>query len=197
MPPKVKFSKESIVNAAFEVVRKQGWAGLTARSIANELNSSTNPIYSHLKSMKDLEEEVIKKAIALFVEYVTRPRSIDKWIGHGLGYLLFAIHEKHLFKAIHDENHIRLFKKHSDKSWEAIGKELSDYHLFKGLPEEIVFKIRHTRWIYTHGIATLITSGFRLDAIKSEEDLVDMIRGASMALYRGIKDNPDSYGPYS
>jgi AcrR family transcriptional regulator len=197
MPPKVKFSKESIVNAAFEVVRKQGWEGLTARSIANELNSSTNPIYSHLKSMKDLEEEVIKKAIDLFEEYITRPRTNDKWIGHGLGYLLFAIHEKHLFKAIHDENHIVLYRKHSDKLWEAIGEELSDYHLFKGLSEDIVFKIRHTRWIYTHGVATLITNGFRLDAIKTEEDLVDMIRGASMALYRGIKDRPDSYGPYS
>ncbi len=197
MPPKVKFSRESIVIAAFNVVRKHGWQGLTARSIANELNSSTNPIYSHLKSMKNLEEEVIKKAIDLFEEYVTTPRAGDKWMDQGFGYLLFAVHEKYLFKAIHDENHSMLYKKHSDQLWEKCGEELSDYHLFKDLSEDTVFKIRHSRWVYIHGLASLITNSFRFDAIKTDEDLVDMIRNASMAIFRGIKDDPDPSGIYS
>ncbi|MCP4553548.1 MAG: TetR/AcrR family transcriptional regulator [Bacteroidetes bacterium] len=197
MPPKVKFSRESVVNSAFKVVRKQGWQGLTARSIANELNSSTNPIYSHLKSMKDLEEEVIKKAIELFEEYIKTPRTGDKWIDHAFGYLLFAKHEKYLFKAIHDENHSMIYKKHSDKLWEVTGEELSDYHLFKDLPEDTVFKIRHSRWVYIHGLASLFTNSFRFDAVKTDEDLFDMIRNASMAIFRGIKDDPNPSGIYS
>ncbi len=197
MPPKVKFSRESIVNAAFKVVRKHGWQGLTARSIANELNSSTNPIYSHLKSMKNLEEEVIKKAIDLFLEYITTPRIDDRWMDHGFGYLLFAVEEKYLFRAIHDENHSMLYKKHSEKIWEATGEELSDYHLFKDLPEDTVFKIRHSRWVYIHGLASLSTNSFQFDAVKTDSNLFDMIRNASMAIFRGIKDDPDPSGIYS
>ena len=197
MPPKVKYPKESVVNAAFQVVRKHGWQGLTARSIASQLNSSTNPIYSHLKSMKNLEEEVIKKAIDLFEEYITRPRIDDKWMDHAFGYLLFAMNEKHLFKAIHDENHIMLYKKHADQLWEATGDELSGYPLFKDLAEDTVFKIRHSRWVYIHGLASLITNSFRFDAVKNDEDLIDMIRRASMAIYRGIINDPDPSGIYS
>jgi len=197
MPPKVKFEKKAILNAAFNVVRKHGWQGLTARSIANELNSSTNPIYSHLKSMKDLEEEVIKKAVDLFDEYIKTPRTGDKWMDQGFGYLLFAVREKYLFKAVHDENHSMVYKKHSDKLWEATGEELSNYHLFKDLPEDTVFKIRHSRWVYIHGLASLFTNSFRFDAVKSDEDLFDMIQHASMAIFRGIKDDPDPSGIYS
>lgn len=197
MPPKPKYSRESVVDAAFKVVRKQGWQGLTARSIATELNSSTNPIYSHLNSMKNLEEEVIKKAIELFEEYITTPRIDDKWMDHAFGYLLFAKQEKHLFKAIHDEKHIMLYKKHSETLWEAIGEELSDYPLFRNLPDETVFKIRHSRWVYIQGLASLFTNSYRFDAVKTDEDLVNMIRHASMAIYRGIKDDPDPSGVYS
>ncbi len=105
---RLNLKKESVVKAAFEVVRKNGWQGLSARSIANELNSSTGPIYSHLKSMKILEEEVVKKAMEFFEEYIIKPRTGDKWIDHGLGYVFFARDEKYLFRAIYDENHVMM-----------------------------------------------------------------------------------------
>lgn len=197
MPPKPKFSRKSIVDAAFQVVRKNGWTGLTARAIAGELKSSTNPIYSHLKSMKDLEEEVVKKAIDLFEEYITAPREGDQWINQAFGYLLFAVNEKHLFKAIHDENHSMLYKKHSDALWEKCGEGLSDYPLFKDLSEDTVFKVRHSRWVYVHGLASLFTNSFRFDAVQTDEDLFNMIRHASMAIFRGVTNNPDPSGIYS
>ena len=100
MPPKVKFEREHIINAAFNIVRKHGWQGLSARTLAEQLNSSTRPIYTHLKSMKDLEYEVVKKAMALLEEYINQPRTGDMWTDQGLGSVLFAKHEKELFKAI-------------------------------------------------------------------------------------------------
>jgi AcrR family transcriptional regulator len=189
MPPKVKFEKDSIIEAAFIVVRYNGWQGISARAIAKELNSSTGPIYSQLKSMRNLEEVLVKKAMEFFQEYIIAPRTGDKWLDHGLGYLLFAKNEKHLFKAIHDENHIMLKKKHSFKLWEKLEEELADYHLFKDLPEDIVLEIRRSRWIYTHGVASLIANSYEFDEIRSDEDLIKLIQGASMALYRGIKSS--------
>ncbi len=187
MPPKVKFKKESVVKAAFDIVRKNGWQGLSARSIANKLNSSTGPIYSQLKSMKTIEEKVVKKAMELFEQFIIKPRTGDKWLDHGLGYVLFARDEKHLFKAIFDENHIMVQKKYSPKLWTKLGQELSDYSLFKGLPEKIQTRIRHRRWIFIHGIASLITNSYEFDYIQSDKELTILIQRTSMALYRGYK----------
>ena len=191
MPPKVKFKKEAIIDAAFNVVRKNGWQELSARSIAKELNSSTGPIYSHLNSMKNLEEEVVRKAMALFMEYVIKPRTGDKWIDHGIGYVFFARDEKHLFKAINDEKRVPLLKKFSSKIWEKLGEELSDYPLFKDLPADTGIKIRRARWIFIHGLASLITNSFQFDRIKTDEDLIELIRNSSILLYRGMKNSPE------
>ena len=55
MTSKVKYTHENIVEAAFQVVRSDGIEKLSARAIAKQLNSSTMPIYHHIKSMKNLE----------------------------------------------------------------------------------------------------------------------------------------------
>ena len=51
MPPKVTFTKEDVIQAAFEIVQKRGVKLFTARRIAKKLKSSTAPVYSHFKSM--------------------------------------------------------------------------------------------------------------------------------------------------
>jgi len=70
MPPKQKYTKEDIVEAAFNVVREQGWEALSQRSIAKKLNASIGPIYSYFKSMANLEEAVIEKAYELLLQYM-------------------------------------------------------------------------------------------------------------------------------
>ncbi len=62
MPPKNRFAEDDIINAAFRVVRQNGMETLSFRMVAKELSSSTMPVYTFIKSEKNLEEEVIKKA---------------------------------------------------------------------------------------------------------------------------------------
>ena len=189
MPPKTKFKKEDIIEAAFNVVRKSGWEGLSARSIAKELNSSTGPIYSYLDSMKNLEDEVVKKAMELFMEYIINTRKTgDKWIDHGIGYALFAKKEKHLFRGINDEKHMMFQKKYSSKMWAALDEELSDYPIFKGLSGETRQKIRHMRWIFIHGLSTLINNAFDFDLAKTEEDIINLVSNGSLVIFQGLKE---------
>ncbi len=185
MPPKVKFKKESIVNAAFEIVRKSGWQGLSARSIAEELKSSTKPIYSHLKSMNDLEEEVVKKAMALLEEYIRTPRTGDKWLDQGYGYVLFANREKKLFKAIFDEKHNHFYKKFSAEIFRKLGEDLSDDPDFKDLPEDFQTNMRKVRWVYVHGMASLLADSFEFDEFKTEEEFADLIKIVNTIIYKG------------
>ena len=44
MPPKVKITKENIVETAIELIKKEGEVSLNARSIASSLGCSTQPI---------------------------------------------------------------------------------------------------------------------------------------------------------
>jgi AcrR family transcriptional regulator len=45
MPPKVQFSKEQILDTAFELVAEAGMAALSVRALAKRLGSSVAPIY--------------------------------------------------------------------------------------------------------------------------------------------------------
>ncbi|MBA4366888.1 MAG: hypothetical protein C0403_04540 [Desulfobacterium sp.] len=158
MPRKNTFSFEDIIEAAFQVVRKEGMAMLSARSIAKELNSSTMPIYSYLKSMKNLEEKIIQKAMALLYSYQTRARTGDSYIDIGLGYILFAKEEKHLFRCINDEKYMGLQMKYGAPNFEAMLPFLGDYA--SGLSDQNKRTLLFFGWIFSHGLADLISNAF-------------------------------------
>ncbi len=158
MPPKFKFTKEEIIDSAFKIVRHKGWGSLSTRSLASELGSSSRPIYSFFSSITELEEEIVKKAVDLLHKYMIRKRTGDPWLDHGLGYVMFALKEKHLFRAVNDENHIVYFKKYGDIIWHTLTRSLSDYPAFQGLSEEHILKIQVTRWLFAHGLAFQVSN---------------------------------------
>jgi AcrR family transcriptional regulator len=65
MPPKVKFNKNDIIEAAFNIAKDAGLEDLTARAIANELRSSVAPIYVNFDNLEDLKNEVVKKFFSM------------------------------------------------------------------------------------------------------------------------------------
>ncbi len=187
MPPKAKYKKESIVNAAFEIVRKEGWEGLSARSIARKLKSSTGPIYSHLKSMKTIEEEVLRKAWAVFKKHMKTPITGDKWIDQGIGHLHFAKSERALYKAIFDGRHHNVPNKIGQAVWKELAEDLLDYPLFKDLSKGMQQEIRSSRWIFNHGLATLITNTPETDQPKMNKEMIShKMKRISMAIFRGV-----------
>ena len=189
MPPKVKFKKEEIVDIAFEYVRQNGWKGLTARYLSEQLNASTMPVYSCFKSMAHLEEEVVKKAMELFLEYITAPRTDDIWIDHGVGYVMFALEEKHLFRSVFDEAHDPLRQKYSTLIWERTGKDLSTYPPFKKLSDNQIAHLRRGRWVLIHGMASLVSNGAL--PIDNSTKIPDMVKMASKVLFSGVEANFD------
>lgn len=195
MPPKQRFTPQDVIQAAFQVVRKQGWEGFSARTIANELNSSTRPIYDYFNSMENIEAEVVKKILAYFVEFLSRERTGDKWLDQALGYVLFAAEEKHLFRSINDEKHTPFQKQFARHHWVELGETLSKDKRFKKISAESKHKIRAARWIMIHGLAYLISNGWfktpmTEDAILSKEigfTLVEFLEKVNHGLYEEFK----------
>jgi AcrR family transcriptional regulator len=195
MPPKQRFNPQDVIEAAYRVVRKQGWEGFSARTIADELNSSTRPIYDYFYSMENIEAEVVKKALAYFVEYLSRERTGDKWLGQALGYVLFANEEKHLFRCINDEKHTPFQKQFAKRHWVELGKKLSSDERFKDMSDETKHKIRVARWMLVHGLACLVSSGWFNSPISEEStlskelgiNLVNFLEKVNHGLYEEFK----------
>ena len=55
MPPSVRFSREAVLNAGYQLIRREGPAALNARSVAKELGGSTQPIFRLFTNMDDLK----------------------------------------------------------------------------------------------------------------------------------------------
>ena len=60
--------KESIIDGAFAVFRKYGYENLNARSLAREMNCSTQPIYVNFKDMDQVKKIARKLAAERYQE---------------------------------------------------------------------------------------------------------------------------------
>ena len=71
MPPKIKYTRDEIMKAAFEMARKKGIDAVAARELARALGTSTSPIFTAFKKMEELYAEVRKLAMKEFEVYVS------------------------------------------------------------------------------------------------------------------------------
>jgi AcrR family transcriptional regulator len=185
MPPKFKFTKTEIIDAAFELVREKGWAGLSTRLLADKLGSSARPIYSYFKSMDELEEEVSKKGVDLLYEYMIQERTGDPWHDHGIGYVMFAQKEKLLFKGLNDEKHITYFKEYGEALWGKCSASLSAYPPFKGLSDEQIYLVQLYRWLLAHGLAFQVST--HPPGVWTDDVIELKMRQSSIVILEGLK----------
>ena len=69
MAPKNKFTREEMVNAALQVVRGKGIDALTAKALAEELGTSTQPVFTCFATMDAVKEEVRAAAERVYDGY--------------------------------------------------------------------------------------------------------------------------------
>jgi AcrR family transcriptional regulator len=189
MPAKNKTSREGIIAAAFEIVRQGGWAQLSARSIAKALKTSTMPIYSQFATMELIEEEVVKKAISLMAGYEAAPRTDVIALNHGIGYVLFAWEEPHLFAAINDEKHVAMQTRFGDTLFDAHVAELANNTKMAGLSQEQLRYFQFMAWIFVHGIASMKHWMEQSQGQYDKEKLIELLRDGSKMLTNGFVQN--------
>lgn len=159
MPPRIKTTTEDIINAAYEIVRKEGMKKLTARNVAQSLGTSVQPIFRAFVNMEDLEEVVMEKIKDTYREYIMSSVSVDDALmGTVMAYIRFAREEKNLFQILHM----------SDRYAFQNTKEISDVDINVEIvkviaqmehmtTEEAAFLYQAT-FFTAHGIASLIAT---------------------------------------
>ncbi|WP_159881823.1 TetR/AcrR family transcriptional regulator [Paenibacillus puerhi] len=98
MAPKTKFTKESIVSAAFEVAREEGIDHITIRKIAAKLGSSIAPIYVNFTDVEEVKQEVLTYIQRLSQQMLMTAYSPDPFLNIGIASLKFARQYPVLFK---------------------------------------------------------------------------------------------------
>ena len=183
MPSESRFKQDDIIESAFRIVRQFGWEGLSARSIAEELGSSTMPIYSSLKSMNSLEEEVVKRSFILMREYMHTERTNDQWLDFGLGYVLFAKEERNLFRCLHQERYIHLHEKFCFPQYQKNYQTLLKSPSFQAMSPDEQHWLAYTRYAFVYGIASLINVGL---LSLSDMEIESYLRDIQMTLRNGM-----------
>lgn len=100
MPPKTKFDKNAILDAALEVAKEKGFSGITARSVANRLNCSVAPIYVNFATVDDLVEAVVQRVFAISEELLTKQKGQSMFEKMGKVSLAFAREYPVLFREL-------------------------------------------------------------------------------------------------
>jgi AcrR family transcriptional regulator len=187
MPPKAKFKKEQITQAALDIIREKGTDNLTARALADRLGSSACPIFTVFKNMEEVQQSAVEEAKALYKEYVDRGLAeIPAFKGVGTQYINFAINEPNLFQllfmtkqpSISDiEGVLPVIEESYD---EILASITSSY----GVESKVAARLYRHLWIYTHGIATLCVT--KMCSFTGEE-ISTMMTEIFISLLKNIK----------
>ena len=160
MPPKVKITKEDIISVSLNIVRQDGAEALNARSVANRLKCSTQPIYSNYPTMDKLKSDVIESAMLLYQEYNKRAVKNPDYPPYkaiGMYYILFAKEERELFKLLFMRDRSKEENQDDKEELEVIIKLVSES---TGLSIEDAYLFHIQMWIYVHGIAVMIVTDY-------------------------------------
>ncbi len=184
MPPKVKVTREDIVLAAVDIVRREGEGALNARNIASKLGCSTQPVFSNFATMHELRRALLERARALYDENTARMMALDKYPPYkasGMAYIGFARSESELFKL--------LFMR--ERSNETIGEDsgadldglfsgaVKQVGQNTGLNDESAERFHFEVWAFVHGIASMLATGY-LDL--DDDTISAMVTDAYMGL---------------
>ena len=174
------------MEAGFSVVRDKGMSELSTRAIAKQLGCSTMPVYSFFKSKKNLTERIVERAYTVLYEYQTTDRTGDTYLDMGIGYVLFAKNERHLFRCIHDEIHVDTLKKYNELHFDALIKKLVKYPIVKGMTEKQIRKFFMQGWIYSHGLAQLVNIDYFSDM--GENEISELFTYTGRRYIRGVQE---------
>jgi len=183
-PPKTKFTKEKIYEAAFAILKKKGWAQVSARSIAKALDASTMPIYSTVESMEEVEKELKARTIKTMHEFQLGQYTDNPFLNSALGYILFARNLPHLFRFLYFERPEPVSGQELKELKKRLPKELRELAVdyFRQKAPCDLNEVTLYNWIFTHGLAALLHSGVLTNL--TDDEIITMLENSGKAFFK-------------
>jgi len=172
MAPKNKFSKEQIINIAFDIAEKEGIEGITVRKVAERLGSSVAPIYVNFKDGKELLQAVIDKTRAIAITMTKEEYTDIPFLNIGIGTIRFAREYSVLFKDMVLKNINSVGDDMNSKA--QMIKQMKQDKTLQGFTDEELLLMLFKMSIFTHGLSIMAANNLISDNY-NEKKLIELL----------------------
>lgn len=175
MPPTVRFTRDAVLNAACQLMRREGMDALNARAIAKELGGSTQPIFRLFTNMEDLHRELILYVTRQFQAHAEADmaQSDSPYIQLCTTYLLYGRDEPELFKLLFMRDRVSEGQYSDQTNFDLV------FNILKKetpLDDETALRFFERTWLFIHGLAVCIATKYI--PCQDERYLISMVKEA-------------------
>lgn len=175
MPPTVRFTRDAVLNAACQLMRRKGIEALNARAIAKELGGSTQPIFRLFTNMEDLHRELILYVARQFQAHAEADmaQSDSPYIQLCTTYLLYGRDEPELFKLLFMRDRVSEGQYSDQTNFDLV------FNIIKKetpLDDETALHFFERTWLFIHGLAVCIATKYI--PCQDERYLISMVKEA-------------------
>lgn len=175
MPPKARYTREEIIEVAFQMAKENGIESVVARELGKKLGTSSSPIFTAFKNMEELQLEVRNRAMQEFESYVKDALNYTPAFKHvGVKMVQFAMEEPKLFQLLYMREHAEsqlfedLVNELGDTAEVCLDVMQHDYALTRAEADMIFRQV----WLHTFGICVLAANKV---CHFSEEEISEML----------------------
>lgn len=175
MPPTVRFTRDAVLHAACQLMRREGMEVLNARAIAKELGGSTQPIFRLFTNMEDLHRELILYVARQFQAHAEEDmaQSDSPYIQLCTTYLLYGRDEPELFKLLFMRDRVSEGQYSDQTNFDLV------FNIIKKetpLDDETALRFFERTWLFIHGLAVCIATKYI--PCQDERYLISMVKEA-------------------
>lgn len=175
MPPTVRFTRDAVLHAACQLMRREGMEALNARAIAKELGGSTQPIFRLFTNMEDLHRELILYVARQFQAHAEADmaQSDSPYIQLCTTYLLYGRDEPELFKLLFMRDRVSEGEYSDQTNFDLV------FNIIKKetpLDDETALRFSERTWLFIHGLAVCIATKYI--PCQDERYLISMVKEA-------------------
>jgi AcrR family transcriptional regulator len=175
--PKIKFTKEQIIDAAFEIAKTEGTDSVTMRKIAETMGSSVAPIYVNYKSINELIDALIERILGISQQLLNEESTGNPFHDLGRASIRFAMEYSVLFRDLVMKNNSYM-KDYDEQMLPILIEEMKKDPELKGLSEDELKTVLLKMKIFQLGISVM-TANDLLPKDINKEAVMDILSSAA------------------
>ncbi|MBS3990667.1 MAG: TetR/AcrR family transcriptional regulator [Erysipelothrix sp.] len=188
MPATTKFSKETIIEAAFNVACQEGLDHMTIRLIAKRMGSSIAPLYVNFESVEDLKKAVMDKAQTIFHSMIKALNHDDLFLRYAIASISFSKKYPKIYNyfLLNEDNPLD-----SEKNVNMMLTTLRENPTYDKFDKDSLMKFIISMQALQVGLSIIARKSFYQPYLK-EKDLVELLDKTGLALINNLLKNMET-----
>jgi AcrR family transcriptional regulator len=183
--PKIKFTREQIIDAAFEIAKIEGIDSITMRKVADRMGCSVAPIYVNFQNSNELTEAIIERIISVSQQLISEERSGNPFFDLGRASLRFAREYPVLFRdLVMKKNHY--MNAYNEKVEPALIQEMKEDPELQGFSDDELKTILLKMRIFQLGLSVMVANGL-LPEENEKQNIMELLSSASNDVIRAAR----------